>query len=139
MIFPNQFKLPKPQRLLQRSDRDCGVCVFATLAGVSEEEVLADFPDADLGTVPVDGWRAWLESKGFAVSQRDGCPTDVVPCAHLVANVLYTKEDAHWVFRDEDGDVHDPSPVAMHMPADDQRMRSLSFYAMKVLTLSVSR
>jgi hypothetical protein len=106
---------------------------------VSEEEVLADLPEAYLGTVTVDGWRAWLESKGFTVTKREGCPADVVPCAHLVANALYTKEDAHWVFRDEDGDVHDPSPVSMYMPADDERMRNLTIYAMKILTLSVER
>lgn len=139
MIFTGPFKLPKPQRLHQKHNRDCGVCVFAELAGVSEEEVLADLPDAHLGTVTVDGWRAWLEGKGLKVSKSEGCPADNVPCAHLVANALYTKEDAHWVFRDEDGDIHDPSPVAMYMPADDERMRSLSTYAIKILTLSVSR
>src|ERR1035441_356067 len=139
MIFTAPFKLPKPQRLRQKHDRDCGVCVFAALAGVSEEEVLADLPDAYLGTGTVNGWRSWLESKGFTVSKHEECPADVVRCAHLVANALYTKEDAHWVLRDEDGDVHDPSPVSMYMPADDERMRNLSIYAMKILTLSVSR
>lgn len=139
MVFPNPLKLPKPQKLGQKSERDCGVCVFAALAGVSEEELLSDIPDAHLGTVSVNGWIDWLQTKGFAVSRHEGCPTDVVPSAHLVAHVMYSEKDAHWVYRDEDGDVHDPSPVAMYMYADDARMKELSFYSMKILTLSVSR
>lgn len=139
MNFTGPFKLPKPQSLHQKHERDCGVCVFAALAAVSEEEILADLPDANLGTVSVDGWQEWLESKGFTVTKREGCRADIVPCAHLVANVLHSQEDGHWVFRDEDGDIHDPSPVTMYMPADDERMRSLEMYTMKILTLSVSR
>lgn len=137
MIFTERFKLPKPQMLHQKHDRDCGVCVFAALAAISEEELLADLPNACLGTVTVDGWHEWLESKGFTVTRREGCPADIVPCAHLVAHALYTKEDAHWVFRDEAGDVHDPSPGSMHMEAADPRMRELSMFSMKILTLSV--
>lgn len=74
MIFTGTFKLPTPQRLHQKHDRDCGVSVFAALAGVSEKELLADLPDAYLGTVTVDGWRGWLESKGSVVTKREGCP-----------------------------------------------------------------
>lgn len=139
MYFQGGFTLPKPQRLHQKYERDCGVSVFAALAGVSEEEVLADLPTAYLGIVTVDGWIGWLESKGFTVLKREECPADIVPCAHLVANALYTKEDAHWVFRDEDGDMHDPSPVAMCWPANDDRMRNLETYSIKILTLSVER
>jgi len=132
------FKLPKAQLLTQKHERDCGVCVFAALAGVSEEDVLADFPDANLGTVTVEGWQEWLESKGMIVVRREGCPVDAFPCAHLVANVMNSPRDAHWILRDADGDVHDPSPVMMYMPADDERMRNLSMYSLKILTLSVS-
>ena len=139
MMSSRQFIMPKPQMLHQKHERDCGVSVFAALAGVSEEEVLADLPTAHLGTVTVDGWCVWLESKGLRVLRRDECPDDIVPCAHLVASVMYRKEDAHWVFRDGDGDVHDPSESSMYMPANDSRMRDLSIFSMKILTLSVSR
>ena len=27
------------------------------------------------------------------------------------------KRDFHWIYRDEHGDIHDPSPVVMHVPA----------------------
>lgn len=137
MLFHPLLKSPKPQKLHQKSERDCGVCVFAELAGVSEEEVCGDLPDAHLGTVSVDGWKQWLQEKGFTVLQREGCPDDIVPCAHLVAHVMYSPNDAHWVYRDSDGDVHDPSED--FVPADDQRMRNLLFYSEKILTLSLSR
>ena len=41
----------KPQRLRQKHDRDCSVSVLAALAGVSEEEVLADLPDLENGRI----------------------------------------------------------------------------------------
>jgi hypothetical protein len=138
-MYTGGFKIPKPQKLHQKHERDCGVPVFAELAGVSEEHLLRDLPTAHLGTVSVDGWRTWLEGKGFTVLQREGCPDDIVPCAHLVANAMNTKEDAHWVFRDEDGDVHDPSEPSRFMPADDPRMRDLAVFSMKILTISVTR
>ena len=139
-MAPNsEVKLPKPQKLHQKHDRDCGVCVFAALADITEHDLLVDLPDAHFGTVSVNGWKEWLQSKGFTVTQNDGCPDEIVPCAHLVAHVLYSEKDAHWVYRDRDGDVHDPSPVALYMPADDPRMKNLSCYSHNILTLSVSR
>lgn len=131
--------LPKPQILHQKYDRDCGVCVFAALVGISEEELCAEIPNAHLGMVTVDDWEKWLEGKGFEVTRREGCPDDVVPCAHLVSHGANTVEDFHWVYRDEEGDVLDPSPVNQYMPANDPRMRRLDGYAEKRLTLSVSR
>jgi hypothetical protein len=134
----DNFNLPKPQRHFQRDERDCGVAVFAALAGLTYEEVLRDLPDARLGTVTVDGWKAWLEQRGFTVSHLVGCPDNIFPCAHLVAPV----DDVtccHWVYRDEEGDIHDPSPVSRAMPADSAWMKNLSMYKCKVLTLSVSR
>ena len=136
-VFPN-FKLPKPQMLRQRFDRDCGAVVFARLAGVSYEELCNDLPEAHLGTVSVDGWMAWLAQRGFKVVKQQGCPDGIVPCAHLVAPVDH-RDYCHWVYRDSDGDIHDPSPTCAAMPADDPRMRNLSLYECKVLTLSVSR
>jgi len=130
---------PKLQALHQKFERDCGVSVFARLAGISEDQLRAELPDAHLGKVSVDEWQAWLETKGFLVTRRKGCPDDMVPCAHLVAHALFTIEDAHWVYRDEEGDVLDPNPVNMFMPADDPRMRRLDLYSEKILTLSVSR
>ena len=138
MYFNPNFKLPKPQRHFQRVERDCGVAVFAALAGVQYEEVLNDLPDAHLGTVTVNGWKRWLEGKGFTVTRQDGCPIDMVPCAHLVAPVNDIRY-CHWIYRDEDGDVHDPSPVSAAMRADDPRMRELRGYQCKVLTISVTR
>ena len=142
MMFRGGFKLPKAQGLRQKGERDCSVSVFAALTGMSEDELLVELPTAYLGKITVDEWCAWLESKGFKVLKRDGCPSDIVPSAHLVANVILDvtegKNDAHWVFRDEDGDVHDPSQGSQFFAADDPRMRELSLYSMKVLTLSVS-
>lgn len=130
------FKPMKPQKLHQKHDRDCSVPVFAALTGLTEEEVLADLPNAALGLVTVDEWCEWLESKGFEVNKRDGCPDDIIPCAHLVAHVLEKADDPHWVFRDEDGDVHDPAEG--YVPANDERMRTLAFYSIKRLTLTVT-
>jgi hypothetical protein len=133
------YHLPKLQRLRQKSERGCSVPVFAELTGVSEDGVRRDLPQADLGQVEVDQWVSWLEKRGFRVLKRDGCPTDIVPCAHLVAhNQPRDKSHFHWVFRDADGDVHDPSPGNLAMAADDERMKNLSLYPERVLTLSVA-
>jgi hypothetical protein len=96
------FKLPKPQMLRQKSERDCSVPVFASLVGITEEEVLRDIPEAALGQVTVDGWKIWLRGRDFDVLQRDGCPSDILPCAHLVSlPIPSSKEDFHWIYRDE--------------------------------------
>lgn len=139
MTLRSRFSLPKPQGLRQKGQRDCSVPVFAALTGIPEDDIRAEVPDAAEGKVSVDGWRGWLQKKGLKVTRHEGCPSDVMPCAHLVANAMYSASDAHWVYRDADGDVHDPALVSMYMPADDERMRSLSMYSMKILTLSVSR
>lgn len=132
--------LPKTQSLLQRHERDCGLVVFSALAGVSREDLCTDLPDAPLGLVSVDRWEAWLQSKGFEVLRRDGCPEDVVPCAHLVGpDNPGANHDSHWVYRDADGDIHDPSPVFQAMAADDPRIRNLSHYGMKLLTISLAK
>jgi hypothetical protein len=133
------WKLPKPQGLHQRDERDCSVSVFAALTGLSEDQVRAEMPSAELGEVTVAEWMAWLESNGFTVTKHQGCPTDIGPCAHLVAQRPQSNRDFHWIYRDEEGDVFDPSPVFMFMPADDERMRSLSLYSVHVLTLTVQR
>lgn len=134
----DEFTFPKPQGLKQRFDHDCGVVVFATLAGVSYEEVCNDLPDAPLGKVTVDGWIEWLKQRGFEILQRQGCPDDITPCAHLVA-LIDDKRLAHWVYRDAQGDIHDPAPTFSYFPADDPRMKTLSFFEIKVLTISVTR
>jgi len=132
------FNLPKQQRLRQELERACSVPVFAVLAGVSEDKVCRDLPGAALGQVTVQEWISWLEKRSLRVLKRDGWPTDIVPCAHLVATRQPRDErDFHWVYRDADGDVHDPSPMFEAMPADDPRMRNLSLYAEKVLTLAI--
>jgi hypothetical protein len=140
MIYrADTFVLPVKNRLRQRGARDCGVCVFAELAGISYEQLLEELPGADYGTVTVDGWIAWLESKGRRVTKHEGCPADAGCCAHLVSNTFYSKEDVHWVYRDENGDVHDPSPVAEWVPANSELARTLETYSIKVLTLAVSK
>jgi hypothetical protein len=136
MTWMGPLKPMKAQRLRQKYERDCGVVVFTELMGISEEELLADLPDAVRGMVTVDEWCAWLESKGFTVTKRKGCPDDIVPRAHLVANAS-NYEDAQWVYRDADGDVLDPS--GGFVTANDERMRSLAFYSEKIRTISVSR
>jgi hypothetical protein len=130
--------MPKPQRLRQRFDRDCGVAVFAAIAGVPYEQVCHDLPEAHEGAVSVDGWISWLEKRGFTVLRQNGCAASVVPCAHLVA-VINSSEHCHWVYRDDEGDVHDPSSVFAAMPADHPTMKELSCYEYKVLTLSASK
>jgi hypothetical protein len=132
------FKLPKPQKLLQRQERDCGVVVFAELAGTSYEDVLTDLPGADLSPISVDAWERWIKSKGFLVQREQGCPESVLPCAHLVSPVDDNRF-CHWVYRDTEGDVHDPSPRSIHFAADDPRMRNLSLYGFHLLTVSISR
>jgi hypothetical protein len=63
---------------------------------------------------------------GFEVTRRQGCDDVEVPCAHLVADCPQSAADFHWVYRDADGDVHDPSPVSMAMWANHPDMRSLA-------------
>jgi hypothetical protein len=139
MTSRSRFELPKPQGLRQQGERDCSVPVFSALTGIPQDQIRTELPGAAEGKVSVEGWEVWLQKKWFKVTRHDGCPLDVLPCAHLVASVMYSKDDAHWVYRDPDGDVHDPSPVSMYMPADDERMRNLSIYSIKILTLSISR
>jgi hypothetical protein len=115
------------------------VPVFAELAGVPEADVMRDLPGAALGQVSVDGWKAWLAGRGWLVEQLDGCPADRVPCAHLVANCPQTLEDFHWVYRDENGDVHDPGSVSLILPADHPHMRELMAYDTHQLTIIVKR
>lgn len=134
-MFPN-IKMPKRQSLHQRFDRDCGVVVFAAIAGIPYEEICQDLPEAHLGTVSVTGWQAWLTQRGFEVLKQDGCPDNIVPCAHLVA-LVENGDDCHWIYRDEEGNVHDPDPAFGAMPADDPRMRELLFYELRITTLSV--
>ena len=138
MYFNANFKMPKAQQHFQKTERDCGVAVFAALTGVGYDEILKDLPEAHLGTVTVDGWKRWLEGKGFVVTHRDKCPADIVPCAHLVAPADDTRY-CHWVYRDADGDIHDPSAASAAMPADDPWMKELRAYECKVLTISLSR
>jgi hypothetical protein len=133
------FRLPKLQRLCQRTERGCSVPVFAALAGIPEDQVLRELPGADEGKVRLDRWLAWLEEKGCKVLRRDGSETDILPCAHLVGQNPRDESDFHWVYRDEDGDVHDPSPVSLAMPADHPWMRELSGYNTNVCTVSVTR
>jgi hypothetical protein len=136
------IKLPKFQELRQKSQRGCAVPVFARLAGVPEEEVLRDLPPAVLGLVSVGQWITWLKLKkrGFGVLKREGDPTDILPCAHLVApGSPRSKMDFHWVFRDREGNIHDPSEVFVAFAADDPRMKDLSVYGGSVLTIALSK
>jgi hypothetical protein len=66
------FKLPKQQRLRQESERDCSVPVFAALAGISEDDVRHDLPQAAMGQVTVLELITWLEKRRFKVLRRDG-------------------------------------------------------------------
>jgi hypothetical protein len=130
----------KPQKLRQGSDRDCAVAVFAALAGTSYQEVIDAFPGRAVhGLVRPGEWVDWLKNKGCQPTLREGCPDGAVPCAHLVADHPMSNQDFHWVYRDEDGDVHDPSPVFFIVSANHPSMRSLSAYNTKVLTISVNK
>jgi hypothetical protein len=87
--------------------------------------------------VRVLGDRGWRKCRHY---KRQGCSDDIVPCAHLVGPTNpRTTTHFHWVFRDAEGDVNDPHPSVAAMPADDPRMRELSLYGTKVLTISISR
>lgn len=135
----DDLKPPRPQRPYQIARRDCGVTVFAVLTGISKDKVRQDLPEARLGKLTVDEWIRWLREKGLSVLRRDGCPADIVPCAHLVASDNPRDyEDTHWVYRDSEGDVYDPSKVYAFWPANDSRIRDLSIYGQKIVTLSVS-
>ena len=139
LMVTSTFKFPKQQKLRQGTERGCSVPVFAALAGVLEDEVCRDLQMALDGLVSVQGWMDWLTAQGLDPLKRDGCPADIVPCAHLVGPLQpRNASDFHWVYRDEDGDVHDPDPSFAAMPADDPRMRDLSPYARKELTISVA-
>jgi hypothetical protein len=130
---------PKPQRLLQVTERGCSVPVFARLARVSEEQLCREVPGAPRGLITLGQWKEWLESRGFDVLEREGTPIDMLPCVHLVAPIFDPRAEFHWVYRDERGDVHDPSPVYTCMGANDPWMRELKAYDWRMLTLSVSR
>jgi hypothetical protein len=133
-------EFPKPQRLQQKAARDCSVPVFAELLRISEQQLCAELPLASEGKVSVDGWMTYLAEKGCEPEKRDDCRTDKLPCVHLVGpKTPRSREDFHWIYRDEDGDVHDPDPSFKAMPADDSRMRDLSVYGRTVLTISLGR
>ncbi len=124
--------------LSQNGDRDCSVPVFARLAGISENELLSELPQARLGEIDHRQWIDWLKDRKLSVEVHEGCPTDVVSCAHLVSlHEPRDRADFHWIYRDEEGDVHDPSPSFAAMPADDARMRALEPYLIKALTIVV--
>ena len=131
--------MPKMQRLYQDGERGCSVPVFAALAGVSTKDILSDFPFAAKGEISVIEWETWLENRGLNVLRRGGCQTDILPCVHLVANHPRGREDYHWVFRDKDGDIHDPSPVTQCLGANDPHMRNLRSYNVKELTITAVR
>jgi hypothetical protein len=133
------FKFPQHQMLRQKRDRDCSVPVFSALTGISEDEICRELPLAPEQGVTVDGWMDWLTAKGLEPLKRQGCPDDIVPCVHLVGPLYpQARTHFHWVYRDAEGDVHDPHPSVAAMPADDPRMRDLSIYGTKVLTISIS-
>ena len=114
--------------------------MFGALTGLSVEDICRDLPDARTGGVSVFRWESWLKGIGLVVLRRDGCPTDILPCAHLVTlDTPRSFDDCHWVYRDEDGDVHDPSPVFEALDADTKWMRNLGSYEGKLLTISICR
>jgi len=127
--------------LRQKEDRDCSVPVFSKLARISEEELLLELPHAKAGQVDHHQWLEWLRGKNLGdVRMVEGCPTDLANCAHLVsAHQPRDQADFHWIYRDEEGDVQDPSSCFAAMPADDPRMKSLEPYPFKVLTIVVSK
>jgi hypothetical protein len=126
--------------LRQKTDRDCSVSVFAALTGIAEDNICRELPLAPEQGVSVDGWMAWLSQKGLNPLKREGCPDDIAPCAHLVGPISpQALTHFHWVYRDAEGDVHDPDPHNSAMADDDPRMRQLSIYGTKVLTISISR
>jgi len=131
------FELPKGQRLHMQGRRDCGLRVFAELTHVPAEDIRRDLPMAFSGEVSVDGWLEWLKSMDFVPVKRDGCPDDILPCAHLVGPALCRDErDFHWVYRDECGDVHDPSLAYAICGANLPFMRELQGRT-KVLTITI--
>lgn len=114
------FKFPKQQMLRQKTDKDCSVPVFSALTDISEDEICRELPLAPKQGVTVDAWMDWLAAKGLEPLKRQGSPDDIVPCVHLVGP---TNPQAlthfHWVYRDAEGDLHDPHPSVAAMPADD--------------------
>jgi len=114
------------------------VSVFAALAEITQEELKAEMTGAESGLVTVDQWLEWMKRRKPGVQKLQGCPTDLVNCAHLVSeHHPRGLDDFHWIYRDKEGDVHDPSPSYMYMPADDERMRCLQQYRHQELTIWV--
>jgi hypothetical protein len=135
-----RFKFPKQQTLRQKTGHDCSVPVFSALTGISEDEICRELPLAAEQGVTVDGWMDWLTARGREPLKRQGCPDDILPCVHLVGpSNPQAPTDFHWVYRDAEGDLYDPHPSVAAMSADDSRMRELSIYGTKVLTISISR
>jgi hypothetical protein len=133
------FKFPKQQMLRQKTGHDCSVPVFSALTGIAEDEICRELPSAPEQGVTVDGWMDWLTANGREPLKRQGCPDDIVPCVHLVGPTSpRARTHFHWVYRDAEGDVHDPDPSVVAMAADDPRMRELSIYGTKMLTISIS-
>ena len=122
---------PIPQKLRQHGDSDCSVPVFAALAGISEEELLRDLPDAPKAKINVEEWEQWLRTKGKRATRSLG-QEYALRCAHLVefAGML------HWIYRDDTG-VHDPNPAFQYVSANHPEMLKLSYYSKIVLTISI--
>jgi hypothetical protein len=128
------MKLFNCQSLRQEHERDCGVHVFAKLAGVSTGELLRELPEAING-VTVNTWEEWLRRKGLRVARYQPNEEYSLPCGHLVERA---PNYYHWLYRDEDG-VQDPDPSFQFMPPNDPRMLNLACYAGLILTISVAR
>jgi|GEM_PF-5802754 len=105
-------RLLQPQMLRQRGNMDCGVVVFARLADLTEEEILRDQPDAFNGITDIQ-WESLLISKGRKVTRYRLGEAYPLPCAHLV-ETSHGSGRYHWIYRAEDGGVHDPSPAFEH-------------------------
>ena len=78
------FKFPKQRMFRQKTDHDCSVPVFSALTGIPEDQICRELPLAPKQGVTVEGWMEWLKAKGLEPLKRQGCPDDIVPCAHLV-------------------------------------------------------
>jgi hypothetical protein len=109
---------------------DCGVSVFAELAGLSRDEILNEMPEA-LNGLSADQAIAYLKRKGLPARNYPPNSSHPLPCAHLVLS----GGGYHWVYQAANGGIHDPSPVFEWTPP---RTITLStHYSAKILTIAL--
>lgn len=115
---------------------DCGVVVFARLAGLTEEEIIRDVPDAFNG-ITHKQWEAYLISKGRQVTCYIAGVQYPLPAAHLVETSPGSSR-YHWIYQAEDGGIYDPNPAFEFCPPHWIKENFDTCYGPLVLTFALA-